>query len=369
MKPKIGISARGVGAAFTGPNSYTMDFTRELIRQAQDCEIHVYYNSLKHLGFIDGGVEHVVPGSNLLLWDHVLLPLQMKRDGISLAIFPKGTASIFPPCRTALITLDLGYFYKELSPYRKLNTIYMKYAMRYSAQKAEVVFTISEHTRQDVLRFLHVPAEKTLNIHGAASLNYRPVRDPAELDEIRHRNDLREPFIFFPTNVSPRKNFMRILDAFESIQDSLPHHLYFTGNITWDAGDVFKRLAGPISNRVHQLGEVPREEMAGLYTLAEFTIYPSLFEGLGLPVLEAFQCGSPVLTSGETSLPEIAGNAALIVDAYSVDSIAQGMHRMATDANLRSELKRRGFEQAELYTWEKTVRKALKHIRSKKLLG
>jgi glycosyltransferase involved in cell wall biosynthesis len=368
-KKKIGISARGVGAGFTGPNSYTRDFTQELIRQAQGCEIHIYYNSPKHLGFIEGGVEHVVPGSNLLLWDHVLLPLQMNRDRISLAIFPKGTASFFPPCKTALITLDLGYFYNELSPYRKLNTIYMKYAMRYSAQKAEVVFTISEHTRQDVLRFLDVPDEKTLNIQGAASANYRPVRDPAELNAIRHRFNLREPFIFFPTNVSPRKNFMRILDAFETIQESIPHHLYFTGNITWDAGDVFKRLDGPISNRVHQLGEVPRENMAGLYTLAQFTIYPSLFEGLGLPVLEAFQCGSPVLTSAETSLPEIAGDAALIVDAYSVDSIAQGMYRMATDANLRSGLRRKGFERAELFTWEKTVKKVLQYFERQKLPG
>lgn len=369
MKAKIGISARGVGAAFTGPNSYTRDFTQELIRQAHNFEIHIYYNSPKHVGFIDGGVEHVVPGSNLLLWDHVFLPLQMKRDNISLAIFPKGTASFFPPCKTALITLDLGYFYDELSPYRRLNTIYMKHAMRHSARKADAIFTISEYTRQDVIRFLGVPGNKVMTIHGAASSSYRPVRDPAELNGIRRRFDLREPFIFFPTNVSPRKNFMRILDAFESIQDSIPHHLYFTGNITWDAGEVFKRLEGPISNRVHQLGEVPREDMAGLYTLAQFTIYPSLFEGLGLPVLEAFQCGSPVLTSNETSLPEIAGDAALIVDAYSVDSIAQGMYRMGTDASLRSRLTRKGFEQAESFTWKKTVKKVLQHIETEILPG
>ena len=166
-KPRIGISARGLGKVFSGPNSYIEDFTREFIRQARDYEIHVYYNSSDSLGFFEDALEHVVPGSNILLWDHVLLPRQMKRDGISLTIFPKGTISISPPCKAIPIMLDLGYFYGALDPYKRLNTIYMRWAMRFSANKAVSIFTISEHTRQDVIRLFHTPPEKVLNIFGA----------------------------------------------------------------------------------------------------------------------------------------------------------------------------------------------------------
>ena len=190
-RPRIGISARGLGKVASGPNSYIEDFTRELIRQAQDYEIHVYYNSSDSLGFFADTPEHVVPASNIFFWDHILLPRQMKRDGISLAIFPKGTISISPPCQAIPIMLDLGYFYGELNPYKRLNTIYMKPAMRYAAKKAVSILTISEHTRQDVIRLLDVRPEKVLNIYGAASESYRPIQDPVVLNDLRRRDSLK----------------------------------------------------------------------------------------------------------------------------------------------------------------------------------
>ncbi len=368
-KQRIGISARGLGKVFGGPNTYTEGFTRELIRQAADYEIHVYYNSPESMGTFEGALEHTIPGSNLFLWDHISLPRRMKADRISLAIFPKGTISLWLPCRAIPIMLDLGYFFNDLNLYRKLDTLYMKWAMRFSAHRAAGIFTISEHTRQDVIRLLEVSPEKVLNIYGAALGIYRPVTDASDLAKIQARYNLSDPFIFFPTNISPRKNFPRLLDAFESVQDKIPHHLYFTGTRSWNTEDVIRRLNGAIALRVHQLGNVPMRDMAALYTLAQFTIYPSLFEGFGLPVLEAFQCGSPVLSSRETSLPEVAGDAAWMVDAYSLQSIADGIIRMATDATLRSELRRKGFERAKLFSWEKTVKKVMDWIESRRLLG
>src|SRR5688572_30069465 len=171
-KPRIGVSARGLGKVFSGPNSYIEDFTRELIRQAQEYEIHVYYNSSDSSGFFEDAVEHVVPGANIFIWDHVLLPRQMKRDDISLAIFPKGTISISPPCRAIPIMHDLGYFYSDLNPYKRINTIYMKRAMKLAANKAVSIFAVSEYTREDIVRLLHTPPEKVLNIFGAASEAY-----------------------------------------------------------------------------------------------------------------------------------------------------------------------------------------------------
>ena len=104
------------------------------------------------------------------------------------------------------------------------------------------------------------------------------------------------------------------------------------------------------------MGQVPVEDMAVIYSLAQFAIYPSLFEGLGLPILEAFQCGTPLMTSDQSSIPEVAGDAALIVDAYSVESIAQGILKMASDKKLRQKLTSAGYKQAQLFTWEKSVK-------------
>jgi len=369
QKPRIAVSVRGLGQVVSGPNSYMAGFTQELIRQAKDCEVHVYYNSSSSRGLFNGAVEHVIAESNIFLWEHYFLPRQLRRDKISLAIFPKGTIPLRLPCKAIPIMLDLGYFYPDLKAYKRLNTLYMKLAMNYSAKMAAGVFTISEYTRQDVIRFLKAAPEKVFNIYGAASEIYRPVNNTSVLERIRKQYNFTEPFIFFPTNISPRKNFPRLLDAFETIMDKIPHHLYFTGSLAWNTEDVMRRIQGPIAARVHQLGKVPLEDMAAIYTLSAFTVYPSLFEGLGLPVLEAFQCGSPVVASSETSLPEIAGHAALMIDAYSVKSIADGLMRMATDDALRSELAQKGFEQAKLFTWEITVARALRWIESAALLS
>lgn len=361
---KIAIVARGLSEPPSGPKNYLQGFAEEFIRQATPHIVWVYYNSTEFLGHFPRAVEKCIPVKNKFLWDHLLLPYYLWKDHIDLVIFPKGTISFWMACRAAVIILDLGYFYPELHAYKPLDTLYMRFAMKFAARHSQVVFTISEHTRQDVIRLLNVSSEKVINILGAPHEQYDVIKDQELLERVRQKYNLYAPFIFYPTNISPRKNFTRLLDAFETIQAEIPHHLYVTGHISWNAKDVKERLRGPISARVHQLGTVPVEDMAALYSLAEFSIYPSLFEGLGLPVLEGFRCGSPMLVSNQTSLPEVAGDAALIVDGYSTDSIAQGLLQMALDPGLRSTLREKGFARAKEFTWQKTVQIVMDWINS-----
>ncbi|MBT3320874.1 MAG: glycosyltransferase family 4 protein [Anaerolineae bacterium] len=201
------------------------------------------------------------------------------------------------------------------------------------------------------MKIFKVPERKLQNISGGVEPRiFRPEENKDVLAKIKHRYKLQTPFIFYPTSISPRKNIDRVLDAFEKIQNDIPHHLYFTGERSWNSLRTEKRLAGPISSRVHRIGSVPLKDMPAVYSLAEYTIYPSLFEGLGLPLSEAFLCGSPVLTSDQTSLPEVAGDAALIVPAYDTDAIAAGMLRLAEDGPLRLALVEKGKERAQLFT-------------------
>lgn len=356
---RIGISARGLNSFASGPNEYIAGLTGEMVRQAAEKhDIFIYYNTSRLVGRFTAANERVVPGDNAFIWDHLLLPLTLLRDHLDVVIYPKGTIPFWSPAGRAPIMLDLGYFYPELNAYKPATTLYTRMAMKFAARQSAMIFTISEFTRQDTIRLLKVDSSRVYNIYGAASERYQRVTDASQLEAVRKKYNLREPFIFYPTNLSPRKNFPRLLEAFESVQEKIHHHLYFTGRMGWNTEGLDKQLEC-LSARVHRMGEFPIDDMAAIYSLAQFTVYPSLFEGLGLPILESFQCGTPVLASNQSSIPEVAGNAALIVDAYNVASIAQGILELASDADLRQRLVSAGYEQVKKFAWEKSVKTLL----------
>ncbi|MFZ5904396.1 MAG: glycosyltransferase family 4 protein [Chloroflexota bacterium] len=358
MKPlRISIAARGLTEGFSGVNEFVQGMAGAFLEYQPEWEIYLYYNSSQALGRFPKARERVLKSRSRLLWDYILLPLAMRRDQIDVAIFPKGPIPWFAPRQSIAMILDLGYFYPDLRAYKLFDTWYMRLALPLAARRAWKVFTISEYTRQDVLRLFKVPPDKVLTTYLATSAGYRRVTDDKKLEEVRQRYRLVQPFVFYPTSFSPRKNVERLLEAFRSVSDQIPHHLYLTGRQTWRKNEIMERLTGTLSERVHLLGSVPAEDMPSIYTLADFTVYVSLFEGFGLPVVEAFRCGSPAIISDLTSLPEVAGDAALIVGGYNIESIRQGLLRLAQDESLRWELVARGYQRAEYFTWERTVRK------------
>jgi len=352
---KIAVSARGITKGFSGPNEFIQAFINALLEETPNHDLHVYYDSPDAMGLFPSAHEHLLPLKNRLIWDHFLLPVKLFQDQIEIAIFPKGTIPIYTNCKTLTIMHDLGYFYPELNAYKPLESIYMKLGMRYAARRAGGIFTISEFTRQDVLRLLKTDPDKVITIYEAPREHYQPIHELSQLTSLQKRYDLQQPFIFYPTSISPRKNILRVLDAFEGLAEKIPHHLYFTGSLKWNAQKIQQRLDKMLGKRVHLLGAVPAEDMPGLYQLAQFCIYPSLFEGFGLPIVESFYCGTPVLTSNLSSLPEISGDAAIIVDGFNTQSIQDGMLELATNENLRLDLISKGFERAKIFTWQKTI--------------
>lgn len=362
---KIGISARGLNSYFSGPREYIDGFVGALSRMAAPHQVYLYYNTDKFAGRYPHVVDRVLPDSHYLIWDHIKFPRALARDDIDIAIYPKGAIALFNPCRAVPIILDMGYFYPELNAYKWLDTVYQRIMLRYSARRAWGVLAISQHTADDVVRLIGVPPSKVQNIYGGFHEYFAPITDQTMLNTIRQKYDIQLPFMFYPTSISPRKNIDRVLDAFEQIQAEIPHHLYFTGKISWNSPVAEKRLKGPLSARVHRLGSVLPEDMPAFYSLADFTIYPSLFEGLGIPLLEAFRCGSPVLTSDQSCLPEVAGNAALIVEGYNTASIADGIKKLALNTNLRLELRKKGFERVKRFGWEQTAKTALDWINAR----
>jgi glycosyltransferase involved in cell wall biosynthesis len=180
-------------------------------------------------------------------------------------------------------------------------------------------------------------------------------RQPPDLEVVRQlRERIGGPFFLTAGSFNPRKNLLRVCQAFASKLDQIPHKLVLVGTRGWDDDAVWKELGSErLRGRVHALGLVNDRELAALYSIADGLIFASLFEGFGLPVIEAMAAGCPVITSSTTSLPEVAGDAGILVDPLDTTAIASAMLRVASDRVLREELVAKGRERAPAFSWKK----------------
>jgi glycosyltransferase involved in cell wall biosynthesis len=354
---RIGISTRGLNQGSYAISSIVLHLTQSIINQASNRhDIFLYFNHPEREAlFPQASNKRSIQINNRFVWDHAWLPLALRADRIDVALFMKGTMPFTLPCRGAVIIHDLGYFDHHLRPYRYFETAYMKTMISRASKKAWAIFTDSEYTRTEAIRILGIHPEKiTVCYQNCASI-YRPITEKRTLEAIQAHYHLPSEYILSPISLSPRKNLERILDAYDEVKEQVPHHLLITGGQSWGVKDLVKRINSENNHRIHLLGAVPSEHMPALYTMAGLTIYPSILEGFGLPILEAFHCGCPVLTSNLTSMPEVAGDAAYLVDPYDTQQISMGILKLVRDEGLRRDLIAKGFERAKQFSWEKSA--------------
>ena len=206
---------------------------------------------------------------------------------------------------------------------------------------------------------LGIPSHKIRVVPCAASDKLGSVTDPAALDAVRQRYHLPEQFILFVGNNNPRKNLARMIRAFDRAKErgGIPHHLVIAGEQGWkfDPEEILRTLRH--RQAVHFIGFVPDADMPALYSAAALFSFPTLYEGFGIPVLEAQLCGTPVLTSNGSSLPEVGGAGCMYVDPYQEEDICNGMLRVVQDPALSAELVQKGFENARRFSWEDSARR------------
>jgi glycosyltransferase involved in cell wall biosynthesis len=225
-----------------------------------------------------------------------------------------------------------------------------------SVRHAARVITDSQAARRDIVRFYRVSPDKVVVTPAAAGPQYYP-QPPGEVERIRRAYDLKERYLLAVGNVQPRKNLPRLVEAFARIaSEATDVQLVIVGRSTWKGSEVeatVHRLG--VTGRVRFTRYVPDAHLPGLYTGAVTLCYPSLYEGFGLPPLEAMACGTPTVTSNVSSLPEVVGDAAITVNPRSVDEIARALRCMLLDESLRIEYSRRGLARAAMFSWEKTA--------------
>jgi glycosyltransferase involved in cell wall biosynthesis len=230
------------------------------------------------------------------------------------------------------------------------------------ARRARRILVPSESTRRDVTRLLAVDPGRIRLVPYAASPLYRPLSDDPSALALR---GVRPPYFLYVGTIEPRKNLARALRAFARITPSLPEHQFvIVGQSGWKYGEILNEAGrSDLAGKVVLTGYVPEEELPLLYNHAIALVYPSLYEGFGLPLVEAMACGTPVLTSAGSSLSEVAGDAAVLVDPLREDELAGAMSALATDERLRADLRRRGFLRCAAFSWERTARETIEVYR------
>jgi glycosyltransferase involved in cell wall biosynthesis len=227
---------------------------------------------------------------------------------------------------------------------------------------ADALIAISQHTRRDLIEHMGASPDRVVVTHIAPNPLCVREENPLVLSHVRNAYQLPRDFILFVGALEPRKNVKRLLAAYAQLSPALRRdvHLVIAGGQGWLSDDIRPMVkALSLTDQVHFLGYVKEEDLPALYSLATVFAYPSLYEGFGLPVLEAMQCGTPVLTSNVSALPEVAGEAALLVSPIDVDAITDGLTRLLEDMDLRAELRRHGYARGRLFSWERCARETL----------
>jgi glycosyltransferase involved in cell wall biosynthesis len=236
--------------------------------------------------------------------------------------------------------------------------VYAKWMMRSAATRARRVLTVSQASKDDILSYLHVPASKVDVIYNALDERLATPPTAEDIERVRDRFLLNAPFVLYAGNIKPHKNLDRLIEAFARLRESVPGDLKLL--IIGDEISKYPNLRRLVHRfQLHQhvrfLGFVPDATLAALYRMAAVFVFPSLYEGFGLPPLEAMAGGAPVVTSNVSSLPEVVGDAALLIDPRDPGAIAAAMARVLTDSALRADLIRRGYERVRAFSWARSV--------------
>ncbi len=278
------------------------------------------------------------------------------KDAVLLTTDSKTPFFLPRSCRLTPVVTDLA-LYRLPEAYQRSRVLLWKIQYRYVRRRASLFLAISAFTKKEIVELFGVPEEKVRVVPCACSDSFRPVDDPAALAAVRDKYALPERYVLFVGNANPRKNLERMVRAFARMkrQTDLPHTLVIAGGQGWKV-DRDRVLAGAESGEdVRFIGFVPDEDMPALYSGAALFVFPTLYEGFGIPVLEAQRCGVPVVTSNCSSLPEVAGDGAVFVDPLDERSICEGMTRVLSDPALSEALVEKGRENAKRYSWAESA--------------
>jgi glycosyltransferase involved in cell wall biosynthesis len=368
-KMNIVLDARTVGRRFSGVGFYVLELVRAFSALDLEHRFHLLVHGDTALDDLPmDGRRFQLHRTNASseshpwgdLWEEIVLPRLAVQWGADVL---HGPAFLIPLHRTripSVVTIHdlVAFTHPRTIPWKY--AAYMRWRIRHAVRAAQSIICDSESAKRDVMRFLGASPESIATIHLGVAEHFRP-QTRERIQEVCRRYRLERPYILFVGNVEPRKNLPNLVRAFRILrQESKEIDLAVAGQIAWKSKAAVDELSSEdVQSAVRFCGYIPTEDLPALYSGAEAFVFPTLWEGFGLPVLEAMACGAPVVASKLPPIEEIAGGAAIFVDPHSPESIASGIRRALGGAVPRAEWGRRGIERAARFSWMDTARKTL----------
>ncbi|MGB7622987.1 MAG: glycosyltransferase family 1 protein [Terriglobia bacterium] len=357
----------------TGLGSYALGLLKGLARLATDDQFLVY--SFFYHRFPRGWRKVSLPITpnvtlNLPGGPDFFLRHQLAQDGLKAenlwgnVDIVHSNANVAPLLERSRLVFTLFdttiYLFPELHTRANYNLV--NRALHQAARHAAAIIAISEQSRRDFQRFLHVPDDRITVIYGAADERFHPEIPREEIERVKRAHGIDGDYILSVGTTEPRKNILRLVSAFRALeQRGLKHKLVIVGERGWLSDPLYEFVERErLKDRVLFTGYVNDQDLPPLYAGATVFAFPSLYEGFGLPVVEAMACGAPTITSNRSSLPEVAGDAALLVDPENEAEIQGALKRLLEDEPLRKELSKRAIEQSRKFSWEQSARETLK---------
>jgi glycosyltransferase involved in cell wall biosynthesis len=372
----VGIDAsRAALRQQTGTEAYAYHLIRALIDETghssePSYRLRLYFNQPPPPGsFPEAPHVEMVTIPFPRLWTHLRLAWELQQRPPDLFFTP---AHVIPwhYRRAAVATVhDLGYHYFPEAHTRR-QVAYLRWSTRHNARRARRVIADSQATKADLVRFYSIAPEKIEVVYPALPAALVPVTDPATLTAVCQKYGIRPPYLLYLGTLQPRKNLIRLLEAFAGLPGR-HHQLVLAGRAGWRSQGILEEVGRQqrAGNEIVYAGFIAPEDKAALISGAAALLFPSLYEGFGFPVLEGQACGTAVLCSHSSSLPEVAGDGALLVDAQDCHDIRRGMQQLIADDNLRRQLVARGFANLQRFSWHKTAAQTLAVLKQAALAG
>ncbi len=358
---RIGIMLRAIDEK-EGVGIYTQNLMDHLLNMDRKNEyVLFYYNpaSLGRYASYENVREKWVRAPNKIIWDQISIPLEAKREDLDLLFHPKFTVPLLVSCKTIMVSHGSEWFVYPKA-YRFFDRVYIKSMMPLYCKKADLIISNSEFTKHDFINILKIKEDKIKTIYFGVNPIFRPLDDPFFLRDIRERYGLPERFILYVGRIYPGKNFGSLVKAFSKIHKKFEHRLVVAGDPRWGfekERDLISRFG--LEEKIIFKGWIPQSDLVGFYNLADLFILTSFYESFGMVILEAMASGCPVIASKTGAIPEIAGDAALFIDPYDPDNIAEAIEILLCREDLRKGLRNRGLERARGFGWDRCARETL----------
>lgn len=361
---RIAIDAHSVGTGLGGNESYVTNLIEALAEIDSVNDYTLYVTRDEAVARFRNRWPNFKVRSTLPHTPLIRIPLTLSAELRSHPVdvlHVQFTSPPFAPCPVVVSIHDLSFEHLP-ETFNRRSRAQLRFTVRRSARRAARVLALSEHARHDIISTYRIAPELVTAIPIAAPTHFRPIEDEDELQRVRQTYGINGDYILSVGSIQPRKNLARLLSAYERLRRIRPNgslpQLVLVGKRAWLYHETLKAI-DEIGTGVIVAGYVPETDLPALYSGALCFVYPSFFEGFGLPPLEAMKCGTPVITGDRTSLPEVVGDAGVLVNPFDIDAIASAIAAMVDDSSLRSRLRIKSLNRARTFDWGETARRTL----------